>query len=97
MTDHDIEFLKNPLTTEEGFINEACLNELSSWIKNIPRTYDRLSDDPEWNTPRCTALKEITGKFALWAVRQGDYHNCPPNLENIISYLDTCLRREFEK
>ena len=69
--------------------------QLLEAIENMPRTYERLANDPEWNTPRVTYFKEITGAFALWAVRQGSGYKCPPNLEKIISYLDTCLRKEF--
>ena len=98
------EFLKkfdhvfeNSLLTEDGFINPVLMNELTAWLKKSPKTYERLSEDPEWNTPRCTNVKEITGSFALWAVRQGENKECFPHFVEIINYLSACLRLEFIK
>ena len=56
--------LEQPLTTEDGFINEACMNELASVLRNIPRTYERLKNEDEWSTQHCTNIREITGYFA---------------------------------
>ena len=92
-----IEVLSQSLTTEEGFLNEACMNELAAWINNFPKTYARpdLLEDPEWSTQRVVSVKEITGYFAQWAIRQGDHPGCPPNLEKLITYLGNCLRTDF--
>ena len=95
--DKQIQMLQNPLLTEDGFLNQACMNELESFINNMPRIYEQNQDDPEWNTPRVTHVKYITGAFASWAVRQGENRGCPPNLENIVKFLDACLRSEFVK
>jgi hypothetical protein len=94
-----IEYLTQPLLTEEGFLNEACINELSAWINNFPKTYARsdLLEDPEWSQKKVTSVKEITGYFAQWAVRQEDFVGCPPNLEKIITHLDQSLRTDFAK
>ena len=94
-----MEYLTQPLLTEEGFLNEACLNEMEAWINNFPKTYERtdLLNDTEWSVKRVTEVKEITGYFALWATRQGDHPGCPPNLEKLITYLDKCLRTDFIK
>lgn len=103
--DHIIE---QPLLTEEGFINEACMNELAAAIKNMPEAYDRLSGDPEWNTPRWTRWRHIVSGVAQWAIRNiSDDRNdeegktvlinspvFPPGLENVLGYLGTCLRKD---
>ncbi|KKL84765.1 hypothetical protein LCGC14_1961490 [marine sediment metagenome] len=91
----DTHMLSQPLLTEEGFINSACMNELEATINNMPRTYDRLSNDPEWSIPEIVQVKQITGYFAHWAIRQGDNFPYPPNLEHLVGYLDACLRKEF--
>lgn len=96
MDEPKIEMLSQPLLTEEGFVNEACVNELSAWVNNLPPTYERLKDDPEWNRPQWLFPKDITGYFANWAVRQGDHHPHPPNLEQLVGYLDACLRRRMD-
>jgi len=86
----DIEFIEEPFLTEEGFVNEACINALNKAIKNTPRPYERFFNDPEWKVKRCTFKKEITGAFVKWAVRQSSYP-CPGEVENVVSYLDKCL------
>jgi hypothetical protein len=104
MTNDDIlkkcdHIIEQPLLTEEGFLNGACLNELHSAIKNIPPTYIRLQDNPEWTVKRITNYKEITGYCANWAIRQGykEPHMAhPPNLEKVVSYLQACIRKEFD-
>lgn len=93
----NIEFLSQPLMTEDGFLNPACLNELEAAIKNMPKTFERLFDDPEWNEEKITYYREIAGYFIHWAVRQQNNQKCLPNLENITNYLMECLRREFAK
>lgn len=87
--------LEQPLLTEDGFANEACIRELESVLSTFPRTYERLQSDPEWSTPEITYYKEVTGFFALWSVRQLPNLPYPPNLEHLIGYLDACLRQEF--
>ena len=90
-----MDFLTQPLLTEDGFINQACMNELEAAIANMPPTYDRLSGDEEWNTKKWTCLKEVTGHFAHWAVRQLKVTPFPPGLEKMVGYLDACLVSKF--
>ena len=68
--DLDIDILSQPLLTEEGFINEACINELTAAINNIPPAHERLKDDLEWSTKRWTNLRDITGSLAFSAIHQ---------------------------
>lgn len=93
MTPEEIEMLSQPLLTEDGAINPACLNELSATISGIGKTWQRLSDDPEWNEKRWTFQKEIVGTFAMWACRQSPY-GVPDGLENVCKYLNICLARD---
>ncbi len=95
MNFEDIEFIQEPLLTEEGFVNEACLNALSKAISNMPKTYERLADEPEWNEKGWVFIKDITGGLAKWAIRQSP-NDCPKNLEKVIGYLDACLSRQFD-
>lgn len=101
MEDYDFQFISQPLTDENGFLNEACINELNAAIKSIPRTYERLSSDPEWNTPRVTCIRHITGALAYWAIRQcfSDKNEipCPPDIEKVVSYLYVAIRKRFNK
>lgn len=90
-----MDFLEQSLTTEDGFLNPACINELESAIKNMPKTHERLSNDPEWIIKRYTSLKDITGGLALFAVKQSPYA-CPIDLEKVINYLDACLRKSVD-
>ena len=90
-----IEMLQNPLLTEDGFLNEACMNELSGVIKNMPKSHDRLSNRPEWNVKKWTFLDDITGAFAKYSISQSPY-NCPDNLEEVVNYLATCLERDVD-
>ena len=64
----DIEMLSQPLLTEEGFVNEACLNELNKAIKNSPKSYDRLDDNSEWMDKRWTFKDHITSGLAKYAI-----------------------------
>ncbi len=94
--------IQEPFLTEEGFVNEACMNELSSVIDNIPPAHERLKNDPEWSAPRWTNCRHITGFFAYWAVKQlsaydGDTPAFAPNLEKLVSYLHYCIRPKFDK
>jgi len=91
----DIEMLTQPLLTEEGFINEACMNELNTFVTNMPKSHNRLSDDPEWSVKRWIFKKDITRGLAKYAVAQSPYP-CPDNLTEVIRYLDACLEKEVD-
>lgn len=92
----DNEFLKNPLTTEDGFINQACLNELDKALKEAGRpAYQRLSNDEEWTVKRWTFITEILGSFAKYAIQLSPY-TFPDNLEQVVKYLDACLKKSYE-
>lgn len=96
----EVNILSQPLTTEEGFLNEACLNELEMAIQNMPPIHERLADDPEWNTRRITSWREIIGYFANWSVRQIEHPDktpFPPGLEKMVGYLAACLRPHFDR
>lgn len=92
----DIHMIEQPLLTEEGFINQAAINELEMAIKNMPPPHKRNSDDSEWTKKRWTFLHEITAGLAHWAIRQSPYA-CPDDLEAVVKFLEACLRREFLK
>ena len=81
--------------TEEGFVNEACLNQLNKAILNMPKTYERLKDNPEWVKKRWIFRKNITASFAKYAISLSPY-SCPDNLEKVIRYLDVCLEKEVK-
>jgi len=87
--------IKEPLFNTNGTLNKKCLEKIEEII-DMP-TYKRLANDPEWNEQEWTFLKEITGAFAYWAIRQLQYIPYPPDLINLIGYLHTCLQREFER
>lgn len=103
--------LTNPLMTEEGFVNPACINELESAINNLPKTHERLKDEEEWNVPQWTCWREILGYFSHCAIRNitdeystidetvfvEDSPYFPPNLEKVLGYLGACLRPKFDK
>lgn len=107
------EIIEQPLFTEDGFVNEACLSELSEAIKNMPKTHDRLAGDEEWSRPQITHFREITAALAYWAIRQipdeyrekGQLTYTPtnksprhmPNLEKVISFLHECIRPKFDE
>jgi len=106
----DVEMLEQPLLTEDGFINEACMNELSTAIANMPKNHDRLAGDSEWSTPKWTHWRDVVGAFAQTCIRNiADYYRdddleevypdgvpiYPPELEKVLGYLGTCLRKEF--
>ena len=86
-----IEMLNEPLMTEEGFINEACLNELEAAIKNMPESHKRLANNPEWSRPCLTTEPRMLAALAQSAVRA--YCQPPPGLETVLHYLKACLRR----
>jgi hypothetical protein len=87
------EILSQPLTTEDGFLNPACLNELEGAISALAPTHVRLKDDPEWSEKkdRWTFRTEIVGHFAMWACRQSPY-GTPDGLENVCKYLFASLK-----
>lgn len=87
--------IKEPLLTEDGFVNPVCMSELEAAISDISPTYQRLSDDAEWTSNRFTCRKEIVGAFAMWACRQSPY-GCPTGLEIVCKYLNECLKTECE-
>lgn len=87
-----MEMLTNSLLTDEGFLNQACINELEAALKNMPKDYERLAEDPEWSVKRWTSRKDITSALAKWAIRQSPYP-CPDNLEKVVNYLDVCIRQ----
>lgn len=86
----NIEMLSQPLTTEEGYLNEACLRELEAAIKGIPESHTRLADNAEWATPWWVMDTEIVGQLAHWAIRQ--FRGVPPNLKEVLGYTLVCLR-----
>jgi len=98
----EIPFLENTLFTEDGFLNEACINELNAAIANTPETYERLSDNIEWNTKRLTSYRDITGALAYWLIKQfaGYEKDTPPahapGLEEAVSFLTACIRSKFD-
>lgn len=100
MNDDDIlkkcdHIIEQPMLTEEGFLNEACMNELAAAINNMPETWERLAHDPEWNEKQWIFTSSISGYLANAAVRI--YGKCPPNLVQIVDYVGVCLHKEFKK
>lgn len=95
----ETEMLTQPLLTEEGFVNEACMNELAAAIEKMPPTYERLANEPEWSTPIFISYREVVGYFAHWAVRniQGDDPPFPPGLEKMIGLLTAIIRPKFKE
>lgn len=84
------EMLSQPLLTEEGALNPACMNELSAAIAGMGKTHERLADDSEWSEQQWVFPKDITGAFAMWACRQSPY-GVPDGLESVCKYLHACL------
>ncbi len=91
----EIEMLTQPLTTEDGFINEACVNELEAVIKNMPDTAERMSGDSEWELPGHTFDKSIAGYLSNWIIQQSG--GAPECLSNLINCLLTFMRAEVPK
>ena len=91
--DDEIEFIKEPLMTEDGFLNPACMNELESTITNMPKTHDRLSGDPEWSErkDKWITRKEIVGHFARWACEISPY-GVSEGMEGVCKYLYASLK-----
>jgi hypothetical protein len=88
----EIEMLAQPLLTEEGFLNPACMSELEGAIAGMGKTHERLRGDPEWDDAkdRWTTPRDIVGAFAMWACRQSPY-GVPNGLENVCKYLYASL------
>jgi len=86
----NIEMLTQPLTTEDGYLNEACINELSALIINMPETYERLAGEPEWATPWIVSDCDILSNLARCAVQI--WHGAPPDLVEVIGYVQACLK-----
>ena len=86
------ETISQPLLTNEGYLNPACMNELESAINNMPKTFDRLSGDSEWSNKKdqWTFKSDIIGAFSMWACRQSPY-GVPDGLENVCKYLNAAL------
>ncbi len=95
-----VHFIETPMLTEDGFVSPVFEAELEAAIKNVcTLASERLAGDPEWNTPRWTMWREVTGYFALWAVRQIEHPDTtpfPPGLENMVGYLAACTRSKFD-
>ena len=92
MTDEfkDIPMLTQPLLTEDGYINQACMNELEQALLNAPPTYKRLLNDPEWTKKDWLFIDNIPGSLAKWAIRQCD--TIPPNLETVLKFTLECFK-----
>lgn len=103
----DIPMLPESMFTEEGFENPNFGPALAAAIDNMPETYERLADDPEWNTPRWTNYREVVGALAQWAIRNIADDTCadgpidgpafPPKFENVLGYVSACLKSQFMK
>lgn len=97
-----MDFLENPLLTEDGFINQACINEMQQWIKNLPKPHER-NTDPEWTNKRYTGIRQITSGLAkcairqIWCVSEDNGPAFPPSIEKVIGYLHSALRKYFDK
>ncbi len=90
----DIEMLDQPLLTDEGFLNEACMKELAGAIASMPETYDRLKDDPEWSTPWGTTCTGVLEAFAHSSI--GAFcGQIPPDFYVVFLFLRACLVRDY--
>ena len=96
MEDKIDHILSQPLTTEDGFLNPACMNELGATLANMPKTHERLNGDPEWEKKHWIFVNYVTGYLAMWAIRQSPY-TYPERLDEVIKYLDACLTLKANK
>ncbi len=89
----EIEMLSQPLLTEDGFVNPACMNELESAIGSMGKTFERLAGDDEWSKSekQWTFASDIVGAFSMWACRQSPY-GVPDGLENVCKYLNAAIK-----
>lgn len=102
-----IPMLPEPMLTEEGFENPNFMPALEAALNAMPETYDRLANDPEWNTPRWTNYREVVGALAQWAIRNTHDEICdgvvvdappfPPEFEKVLGYVSACLKPQFRK
>ena len=90
-----IDFLTQPLLTEDGYLNEACINELKCAIHNMPKIHERSAGEEEWEEKHWIFRKEITSLLAKNAISQSTYI-WPEKLEEVIKYLDACLRKSVD-
>jgi len=90
-----IDILTQPLLTEEGYLNEACMNELKCVINNFPKPHERNNNDEEWVEKNWIFRKEIVSVFAMCAIRQSPYV-WPDDLEKVVKYLDACLTKSVD-
>jgi hypothetical protein len=88
--------LHEPLMTEEGYLNPACINELESAIAHMPKTHERLKGDAEWEKKHWIFVHDVTGYLAMWAIRQSPYAY-PDRLDEVVKYLDACLTPKANK
>lgn len=91
-----IEMLNEPLLTDDGFLNPVCVAELSAAIKNMPPTYERLANNPEWSRSYCTTDSDFVAYLARWAVAQNRTLP-PPGMDNVLRYVRACLRETYLK
>ena len=89
----NIDKISEPLKTSDGFLNPVAMKELEDKIINMPKTYERLNDDSEWNQKRWVFVKDITSYLAKWAISQSPYHY-PERLDEVVKYLHACLKRQ---
>ena len=87
-------FLEETLLTQEGPFHPLCLEELATGTAPLLHERPCLKSDPEWNSPRLTHYREITGGLAYWAVRQIHRKRpyFPPKLEFTIGFLTAMIR-----
>lgn len=91
-----MQMISQPLLTEEGFVNEACINELNAAIKNMPETWERLANDPEWSKKEVVSLSELMGALGKWMIRQ--YSGVVPvGFNSVIGYANAVLKKSVFK
>ena len=93
-----IEMLSQPLTTEDGFLNPASVNELENYIRNMPRLRPDLRSDLEWTMRTWTCASDIVRHFSGWVtagmLMPPDADGCyPPSLDSVVLVLRACIRR----
>ena len=98
----DIPMLPEPMLTEDGFENPNFMPALEAAIMNMPESYERLANEPEWNTKRWTNYREVVGALAQWSIQNineeaKDAPFFPPNLEAVLGYVAACLKPQFQK
>jgi len=99
MPDH-IEFIDEPLLTEDGLVNPVCIAKLEAAIENMPNISERTAGEPEWETPHWLSWRQILGALAHWAVRQiapEDDTAMPPHFVEVLGFFAACTRPKFDK